>query len=153
MKLGRIEIVMNKFLILILCVVALAGCAVNTRYVPYTGQHFAPKDRYNFINVYPEARPLPFQTPYTVIGRVEASGEVGSGVNADTLQDVARNIARSKGADAIINARTESASYGGVAVIPARCGRRYCRPAEYVPYHDVLLHFRGELIVFSGERQ
>ena len=84
-----------------------------------------------------------------MIGRVETEGLVGEGVNSDTLADEARAIARAKGADAIINVRTEGATVGGTDVIPGHCGYRHCRPTEYVSHVDTLLRFRGELIAFS----
>ena len=139
---------MKRFLLLFFVVLSLAGCAVNTRYVSYTDQQFLPKTRYYFISIYPEGQMPPVSQPYRVIGRVEAQGLVGDGVNSDSLTDDARSIARAKGADAIINARTESATYGGTEVIPGHCGYRHCRPTEYVSHEDTFLRFRGELITF-----
>ena len=139
---------MKKFLLLLVVVLSAAGCAVNTRYVSYTDQQFPQKGKYYFISIYPESQALSFTQPYRVIGRVEVSGHASEGVNSDTLADEARSIARSKGADAIINARTEAASYGGVDMIPGRCGYRHCRPPEYIPYNDTILRFRGELATF-----
>ena len=140
---------MKRVLLLFIVVLSLAGCSVNTRYVSYTDQISPPRAKYYFISIYPETQTPAFSQPYRLIGRVEAAGLVGDGVNSDTLADEARNIARSKGADAIINARTESAITGGTDVIPGRCGYRYCRPTRYISHQDTLLRFRGELIVFT----
>ncbi|MBF0485854.1 MAG: hypothetical protein HQL16_04995 [Candidatus Omnitrophica bacterium] len=139
---------MKRMLLLMILVLGVAGCAVNTRYVSYTAQEFPPKAKYYFVSIYPESPQISFKAPYTVIGRVEASGRASEGVTADTLADEARGIARAKGADAIINSKTEAANYGGMDVIPGRCGYRHCRPPTYIPYNDTLLTFRGELITY-----
>lgn len=129
-------------------VFGLTGCAVNTRYISYTGQPLAPKPKDYFITIYPESRVPAGAQSFRVIGKVELSGHVSDGVSAEALADQARDVARAKGADAIINARTESARYSGVNVFPGGCGRHYCHPDRYVPYSDALLTFRGELIAF-----
>ena len=140
---------MKRFLLIFITALSLAGCAVNARYVSYTDQQFQPKAKYYFISIYPESQTPPLAQPYRVIGRVETEGLVGEGVNSDTLADEARAIARAKGADAIINVRTEGATVGGTDVIPGHCGYRHCRPTEYVSHVDTLLRFRGELIAFT----
>jgi len=140
---------MKRFFPIMIAVLSLAGCAVNTRYVSYTDQQFQPKGKYYFISIYPESQTPPLAQPYRVIGRVETAGLIGEGVNADTLEDKARAIARAKGADAVINVRTEAAAVGGTEVIPGRCGYYHCRPTEYVSHVDTLLRFRGELIAFT----
>ena len=139
---------MKKLLSLFMVVLSLVGCAVNTRYVAYTDQQFLPKTRYYFISIYLEGQTPPLSQPYRVIGRVEAEGLVGDNVNSDILTDEAKSIARARGADAIINARTETTTYGGTEVIPGHCGYRHCRPTEYVSRVETSLRFRGELIAF-----
>ncbi len=139
---------MKKVLLLLIIASGLAGCALNTRYVSYTDQRFSPKARYYFINIYPDSQAPSFAQPYHAIGKVEVSGRASDGVTSEALADKARAIARAKGADAIINSRTEMVNYGGMSVMPGHCGYRYCHPPEYFPYYDVLLTFRGELIAF-----
>ncbi len=139
----------NKIMLLAVFVPVLAGCAVNSAYVSYTAERFPPKARYYFISIYPESQVPSFTQPYTVIGRANVSGRASEGVSADTLADELRGIARARGADAVINARTEAVNVSGVSVIPGYCGRRHCRPDEYVPYYDTVLSSRGELIVFT----
>jgi hypothetical protein len=63
-----------------------------------------------------------------VIGKVSIEGFAGNGVSPETLTHQAKDIARKRGADAIINARTEVFRYY---------------------YGDSLLRFKGELIVFA----
>ncbi len=164
---------MKKRLLLLMAVLVLAGCATNVRYVRYTSQDFPPKNKYYFITVYPQTPPVTH--PYQVIGEVEVTGEASNGTTLDKITDRAKVIARQKGADAIINAAAQSAPYSGVDVIPGhttyypavvagvhRHGRhrhqevatvyvpRYHR-TQYIPYEDVLLSFRGELIVFNND--
>ncbi len=144
----REDVVMKRSLAAFFFALTLAGCAVNTRYVSYTDQKFPAKSTYYFISIYPETQAPSFTQPYRTIGRVEVSGHASDGVNADTLGDEARQVARSRGADAIINARTEAVNYSGMEVIPGYCGYRRCRPPEYIPYIDTDVRLRGELIVF-----
>ncbi|MBF0571963.1 MAG: hypothetical protein HQL12_08865 [Candidatus Omnitrophica bacterium] len=118
-----------KIKILLLGIVALilAGCATSTRYVDYTNQRFPPKDQYFSMNVYPETQTLPVANPYYVIGKVSIEGYASDGVTPETLTNQARSIARKRGADAIINSRTEIIRY----------------------WRDSILRFRGELIVYA----
>ncbi len=114
-------------LLLGLAVLVLAGCATSTSYVNYTTQRFVPKDGSYIVNVYPESQALGAGRPYFVIGRVSIEGFASNGVNPGSLTNQAKEIARKRGADAIINART----------------------IEYRYYYgDVLLRFKGELIVY-----
>ena len=117
----------NRILLLGLVVLTLAGCATSSRYDQYTAQRFPPKDQYYAVNVYPEAQALPASNPYYVIGKVSIEGYASYGVSPETLANQARSIARKRGADAIINSRTEIIRY----------------------WHDALLRFRGELIVYG----
>jgi hypothetical protein len=80
------------------------------------------------VNVYPQSQSIGASNPYYVIGKVSIEGFVSYGVTPESLTDQARGIARKRGADAIINARTEVFRYG---------------------YGDQLLRFRGELIVYA----
>ena len=106
----------------------LAGCATSTRYVSYTAQRFPPKDALYAVNVYPESQALPVGNPYYVIGKVSIEGFASNGVSPASLTNQAKEIARKRGADAIINARTD--------------GFRYYSG-------DALLRFKGELIVYA----
>ena len=117
----------NRILLLGLVVLTLAGCATSSRYDQYTAQRFPPKDQYYAVNVYPEAQALPASNPYYVIGKVSIEGYASEGVNPEMLANQARSIARKRGADAIINSRTEIIRY----------------------WRDALLRFRGELIVYA----
>ena len=116
-----------KILLLGLMVLGMAGCATSSRYDNYTDQRFPPKDQYYTVNVYPETQALPAANPYYVIGRVSIEGYASDGVTPETLANQARSIARKRGADAIINSRTEIIRY----------------------WRDAVLRFRGELIVYA----
>lgn len=118
----------KKTLFLGLMLLVLAGCATSTRYINYTDQRFPPKDEYATINVYSQAQPLVANNPYYVIGKVSVEGFASNGVSPESLTREAKEIARKKGADAIINARTEMYRYWG---------------------GDALLRFKGELIVYA----
>ena len=118
----------KKILLLGLFVLVLAGCATSTRYVNYTGQRFPPKDALYAINVYPESQALPAGNPYYVIGKISVEGFASNGVSPASLTNQAKEIARKRGADAIINAGTVAFRY----------------------YNgDALLRFKGELIVYA----
>ena len=120
---------MKKYTLLLgLFVLVLAGCATSTRYVDYTDQRFPPKDALYAVNVYPESQALPASNPYYVIGKVSIEGFASNGVSPETLTNQAKEIARKRGADAIINARTVMFHYYG---------------------GDALLRFKGELIVYA----
>ena len=116
-----------KILLLGFVALILAGCATSTRYVDYTDQRFPPKDQYFAVNVYPETQAIPAANPYYVIGKVSIEGYASDGVTPETLANQARRMARKRGADAIINSRTEIIRY----------------------WHDALWRFRGELIVYG----
>ena len=117
----------NRILLLGLIMLGLAGCATSTRYVYYTDQRFPPKDPYYNVNVYPQTQALAATNPYYVIGKVSIEGYASYGVTPEMLANQARNIARKKGADAVINSRTEIIHY----------------------WHDTLLRFTGEFIVYA----
>ena len=117
----------NRILLLGLVVLTLAGCATSSRYDQYTAQRFPPKDQYYTVNVYPETQALPTTNPYYVIGKVSIEGYASEGVNPEMLANQARSIARKRGADALINSRTDIIRY----------------------WRDALLRFRGELIVYA----
>ena len=118
----------NNLLLLGLFVMVMAGCATSARYISYTTQQFPPKDKMYAISVYPSTQAPAVSNPYYVIGKVSIEGFASSGVNPDSLTNQAKEIARKRGADGIINART-----------------------EIIPYYggDELLRFKGELIVYS----
>lgn len=118
----------NKILLLGIFLLVLAGCATSTRYVNYTDQRFPPKDQFFTENVYPETQSPGVSNPYYVIGKVSVEGFASNGVSPETLTKQAQVIARKRGADAIINARTEMFRYY---------------------YGDELLRFKGELIVYA----
>jgi hypothetical protein len=119
---------LRKMLLLGLIVLGLAGCATSTRYVNYTDQRFPPKDAFYAVNVYPESQALGSANPYYVIGKVSIEGFASNGVSPESLTNQAKEIARKRGADAIINARTEVFRYYD---------------------GDALLRFKGELIVYT----
>ena len=117
----------NKILCLCLFILVLAGCATSTRYVDYTAQRFPPKDAFYAVNVYPESQAPSVGNPYYVIGKVSIEGFASNGVSPVSLTNQAKEIARKRGADAIINAGTVAFRY----------------------YNgDALLRFKGELIVY-----
>ena len=113
-----------------LFVLVMAGCATSTNYVNYTDQRFPPKDQYYAVNIYPYTQTLPASNPYYVIGKVSIEGFASNGVSPETLAIHAKTIARKRGADAIINAKTEAFRYY---------------------YGDQLLRFKGELIVYAPQ--
>jgi hypothetical protein len=121
---------LKKSLLLSLFVLFLAGCAISSRYVNYTDQRFPPKDPYYVVNVYPESQSIGANNPYYVIGKVSVEGFASDGVSPAGLTNQAKVIARKRGADAIINAKTEAFRYY---------------------YGDELLRFKGELIVYAPE--
>jgi hypothetical protein len=119
---------LRKMLLLGLIVLGLTGCATSTRYVNYTDQRFPPKDAFYAVNVYPESQVLAVSNPYYVIGKVSIEGFASNGVSPESLTNQAKEIARKRGADAIINAGTVVFRYYG---------------------GDALLRFKGELIVYA----
>ena len=119
---------MLKKILLGLVILGVAGCATSTRYVSYTPQRFPPKDGLYAVNVYPESQPFNVGRPYYVIGNVSIEGFVSNGVSPASLTNQAKEIARKRGADAIINAGTVAFHYYG---------------------GDALLRFKGELIVYA----
>lgn len=158
----------NKIQIFSLFVVGLilAGCATTVQYFPYTAEKFPPKPRDYFIPIYPLAQQRPVTSqPYVVIGKIDISGKVSNGVTPETLSNQAKMIARKRGADAIINAKTEHLHYNGIYTVPGQleyrpiywAGRRRegvlymedYHPPQYVPYSETVLTFQGELIVFN----
>ena len=118
----------KKILLLGVCALVLAGCATSTRYVSYTAERFPPKDELYTVNVYPSSPPPAVGNPYYVIGNVSIEGFVSNGVSPEGLANQAREIARKRGADAVINAKTVAYHYYG---------------------GDALLRFKGELIVYA----
>ena len=118
----------KQVLLLGLVVLVLAGCATSTRYVGYTSQRFLPKDESYTVNVYPQSQALAASNPYYVIGKISIEGFASNGVSPGSLTNQAKEIARKRGADAIINASTEVFHYYG---------------------GDELLRFKGELIVYA----
>jgi len=118
----------KNVLLLGLLMLVVAGCATSSRYVSYTTERFPAKDEIYTVNVYPSSQALDARNPYYVIGNVSIEGFVSNGVSPETLTNQAKEIARKRGADAIINARTEAFHYYG---------------------GDALLRFKGELIVYS----
>lgn len=112
-----------------LSVLFLAGCATSTRYVNYTVERFPAKDKYFAVNVYPESQPLGAAATYYVIGKVSVEGFASNGVTPESLSNKAKEAARIKGADAIINAKTVAYHYY---------------------YGDALLRFTGDFIVYAS---
>ena len=139
---------MKRMLLISLVALSLAGCATSVRYVNYTGQKFPPKDKYYFVTIY-NAQPPSTVPVFNVIGRAEVSGLASNGISPESLLDQAKIIARKKGADAIINARTEMVEFGGVYAFSEHGGYyHHYHATEYVPYSDQRLTFKGDLIVF-----
>ncbi|MDE1920862.1 MAG: hypothetical protein KGI24_05370 [Candidatus Omnitrophica bacterium] len=122
----------TKLLILGLAFLVLAGCATSSSYVSYTYQQFAPKDKYYTVDVYPASQTMGTVRPYYVIGKVSVEGFASDGATPAMLTSQAQKIARHKGADAIINAKTMS--------------------YRYYYYGDALLRFTGQLIVYTHQK-
>lgn len=136
----------NKLLLSLLGCMVLAGCATSSKYIPYTAQKSPAKSKYYFVTMYPQ-NPPPAAGSYRVIGKVDVQGYVSDGVTSDILSDRARDIARKKGADAIIHAQTQGLPYTSVYSEPGHFGRYHYHPGRYYSYGDTLLHFSGELII------
>ena len=159
-KMGRGN--MKKLCVLLLMLFVFSGCATTVKYYPYTEKSFPSKSKEYSVVLYTDSQRPSAAELYWVIGKVEVSGHVNDGVTHETLTNRAKGIARKKGADAIINVKTQSINYEGMYVIPGHVsyhevygGRhegaivaRY-HPQRYVPYSDILLTFQGDLIVFS----
>ena len=111
-----------------LSILFIAGCAASSYYVNYTNQRFPPKDKFYDVAVYSQSQNVISSNPYYVIGKVAIEGFASNGVSPETLTRQAKVIARKRGADAIINARTEMFRYYG---------------------GDALLRFKAELIVYA----
>ena len=110
----------------------LAGCATSTRYVSYTPERYMAKAPSLAVNVYPGAPAISPGHSYYIIGQASVEGFAGSGVTSARLTEEAKSIARAKGADAIINAKT----------------------VEYRYYSgDILLRFTGDLMVEASVAQ
>ena len=118
----------KKIFVLGLFILVLAGCATSTRYVAYTPQRFPPKDEHYAVNVYPESQGIFAGNSYYVIGKISIEGFASNGVSPASLINQAKEIARKRGADAIINAGTQAFHYYS---------------------GDALLRFKGELIVYA----
>jgi hypothetical protein len=141
---------MRRKILLFLIAFSLAGCATIVRYTAYTGQVFPRKPGHYFITIYPSLPP--FVVPsFQAIGKIEVSGYASEGVSPDVLAEKAKIIARQKGADAVINAKTEGVVFSGVDVVPGHFTRYHYHDAQYIPYSDTLFTFQGELIVFINE--
>ncbi len=140
---------MKKTILFVLAALILAGCATSVRYVRYTDEKLPPKPKYYFITVY-DAQPPTTNAAYRIIGKVEISGYTNAGVTPEMLLDQAKAIAVKKGADAIINARTQAFDYSGVDVSPGYFHHHFYRPPAYYYYTNTLLTFSGELIVFQN---
>ncbi len=140
-----------KNILVMLLLLGLAGCATSARYVPYTDRKLPAKRQFDSLAIYPQNSP-PIAQPYAVLGRIEVEGYASDGVTPDTLTDRARVIARKRGGDAIINAKTEVVQYEGAYVTPGYVGRRHYHPGYVVPYSNDLLRFRGELVQFVSGR-
>jgi hypothetical protein len=156
-----------KNIFLIVLTLFLMGCATAITYSPYTSQKFPPKPKDYFITIYPQAQQRPIMAhTYVIIGKVNISGKVSNGVTSETLLEQAKAIARKKGADAIINAKTEKLNYNAIHTVPSEvtyhpvviAGGRHnggtvymedYRPAEYIPYTETLFTFNGELVIFK----
>jgi hypothetical protein len=122
------KMMLKHALLIALMGLSLAGCATSSSYIHYTDQQYPPKDQYFNVNIYPASQVQSAVNPYYVIGKVSVEGFASSGVSPETLSSQAKVIARRRGADAIINARTEAIRYY---------------------YGDSLLRFVGELIVYA----
>jgi hypothetical protein len=159
----------NKITFLLLLVVlTLTGCATTVSYLSYTGQKFIPKPKDYSVTVYPSTEKLDPALSYVVIGKVNISGHVSDGVAPNDLNQQARAIARKKGADAIMNVKTQELNYEGVYTVPSHVtyhpivveGRHHresvayverYHPKRYIPYSDEVLTFEGELIVYTPD--
>jgi len=141
---------MKKILSLILMVAVFAGCATTTRYFSYTQTKYPPKSGHDPVAIFTGAPKLPASRPYAVIGKVDIQGYASDGVSPETLMGQAQTAARKKGADAIINAISQTVPYAGAYVIPGHFGRYRYHPARYIPYQNALLEFSGDLVVFTS---
>ena len=155
----------KKFLLLFLIVLGLTGCATTVRYFSYTDRQFVVKPKNYFVTIYPVGKNFPSSQSYVVIGKVDISGNMDNGVTPQTLTEQAQAIARKKGADAMINVKTENFTYDGVYEIPGHISYRpvifegrherevvymeHYHPTRYIPYRETILTFEGDLIVMT----
>ena len=119
----------NRIFFLGFCFLFFIGCATSSMYVHYTSKHFVPKDKLYDVKIYLETEPLNASKPYFVIGKVLIEGFSSNGVGTEGLTKEAKEIARKRGADAIINVKSQVFRYYD---------------------GDNLFKFNGELIVYSS---
>ena len=144
---------MKKLFLIILTAFFISGCATSTMYVAYTHQKMPAKPKDSSLKVFAVSDQPPITNPYRIIGKIEIHGYVSQGVNTLMLTEQAKNVARKKGADAIINASTQMIPYEGMYVVPEHYGNHRYHPARYIPYRDNLMSFTGEFIVFSTSKK
>jgi hypothetical protein len=141
---------MKKIFLTVFVALSLAGCATSVRYISYTQEKLSPKSKYYYMNVYSVNQKVPESQVYRIIGKVEVKGNVSNGVTPDMLLEQAKNTARKKGADAIINVETKTMTNTSMYVTPGHYGYYHYHPATYVPYQNTFLDFTGELVVYGS---
>ena len=135
--------------LIVLAAVFLAGCATSVRYISYTHEKVPPKSKYYYVNVYSVSQKMSASQEYRIIGKLDVKGYANDGVTPDMLLEQAKDTARRKGADAIINAETKTLQYTSTYVTPGHYGYYHYHPAIYMPYQNTLLEFTGELVVYG----
>jgi len=141
---------MKRIFLTILVVLNLAGCATTVRYTSYTDQKSPVKPKDYVVNIYPATVQLPTSRPYRVIGKLEIQGNASDGANPQMLVEQAKNIARKKGADAIINVDQQTSPYVAAYLVPGHRGYYHYHRTRVIPYQDTFLKFMGELVVFMS---
>lgn len=121
-----------KKTILFFVTILLCGCAATSRYIPYTQEQFRPKKADYPIDIFKEG-PKPHRN-YKIIGRIEVYGDTSYGLNWEDIYNKMLQIARGKGADAIINYKSEYKEYAGKINMPG-----------YTRYETQTTHHKGSL--------
>ena len=107
--------VMRRFFIAIMVGITIVGCT-SSRYISYTTQTFPPKPSSYKVPFY-NGRPY-LGRKYKIIGELYVSGDTQSFAGWNDIYNKARAEARKRGADAVIDVKTDYQEYSGVNYIP-----------------------------------
>ena len=153
---------MKRLLILLIISSFILGCAT-------TSKRFPQKAKIYTIPFY-EGVP-DFERTYEVIGNLQVEGNTSDGTNWKSVYDKAVAIAKQRGAEAVINVKSEYQPYHSVTFSPGYTtyhsttthhsyGRHHVthtrnvpihHPPTIIPYNAAILRYRGDLIVFQNQ--
>jgi len=123
---------MKKISLFFAFLFVISGCAAVSRYVPYTHEQFQSKKADYAIDIFKEG-PKPHRN-YKIIGRIEVHGDTSYRLNWEDIYNKMLQIAREKGADAIINYKSEYTNYYGTINMPG-----------HTSYETQTTHHRGSI--------